>query len=129
VLLPGMFVRARIEEGVDDNAILVPQVGVTHDPTGQATALVVGPDNKVTVHTLQLRGTSGNQWIVERGLDDGDRVIVAGVQKVQPGGLVQAVESQPAGAAATSSAPVKLEPVPTAQSPRRASRVIIAESK
>src|SRR5258707_11890599 len=56
VLLPGMFVRARIEEGVNENAILVPQVGVTHDPKGQATALVVGPDDKVPVHTLQLRG-------------------------------------------------------------------------
>src|ERR1700693_4705377 len=78
VLLPGMFVRARIEEGVSDNAILVPQVGVTHDPKGQATALVVGPDSKVTVHTLQVRGTLGTQWIVESGLSDGDRVIVAG---------------------------------------------------
>jgi len=76
VLLPGMFVRARIEEGVQEDAFLVPQVGVTHDPSGKATALVVGPDDKVTAHTLQLRGTSGDQWIVERGLDDGDRVIV-----------------------------------------------------
>jgi len=124
-----MFVRARIEEGVDDNAILVPQVGVTHDPAGQATALVVGSDNKVTVHTLQLRGTSGNQWIVEHGLEDGDRVIVAGVQKVQPGAVVQAVESQPAGAAATSSAPVTAEPVPTADSPKPASRATIARVK
>ena len=57
VLLPGMFVRARIEEGVNENAILVPQVGVTHDPKGQATALVVGADDKVAVRTLQLRGT------------------------------------------------------------------------
>src|SRR2546427_3649773 len=105
VLLPGMFVRARIEEGVNDNAILVPQVGVTHDPTGQATALVVGPDNKVTVHTLQLRGTAGNQWIVENGLDDGDRVIVAGLQKVQPGALVQATEVPAATAVAASPAP------------------------
>ena len=56
VLLPGMFVRARIEEGVNDNAFLVPQVGVTHDPKGQATALVVGADNKVAVRTLQLDG-------------------------------------------------------------------------
>ena len=47
VLLPGMFVRARIEEGVSDNAFLVPQVGVTHNPTGQATAMVVGHDGKV----------------------------------------------------------------------------------
>jgi len=106
VLLPGMFVRARIEEGVSENAILVPQVGVTHDPTGQATALVVGPDDKVTAHTLQLRGTSGNQWIVESGLNDGDRVIVAGVQKVQPGAVVKAVESQTAASAATPSAPI-----------------------
>src|SRR5258708_27373539 len=73
VLLPGMFVRARIEEGVNENAILVPQVGVTHDPNGQATALVVGPDNKVAALTLQLRGTSGDRWIVEGGLNDGDR--------------------------------------------------------
>jgi len=93
VLLPGMFVRARIPQGVDDHAILVPEVGVTHDPTGQATALVVGPDDKVTARQLQLRGTSGSQWIVERGLEDGDRVIVAGVQKAQVGALVRAVES------------------------------------
>jgi membrane fusion protein, multidrug efflux system len=66
---------------------------VTHDPKGQATTLVVGADNKVAIHTLQLRGTSGNQWIVEGGLEDGDRVIVSGVQKVQPGAVVQAVES------------------------------------
>src|SRR5437016_8141927 len=130
VLLPGMFVRARIEEGVDDNAMLVPQVGVTHDPTGQATALVVGPDNKVALHTLQLRGTSGNQWIVENGLDDGDRVIVAGLQKVQPGALVQAVEAQPAhAAAAPSPAPVTGEPGPTAQSPKPASGALVAQAK
>jgi len=99
-------VRARIEEGINENAILVPQVGVTHDPKGQATALVVGPDNKVAVRPLQLRGTNGTQWIVEGGLNDGDRVIVAGVQKVQPGMVVQAVESQAATAAATPSAPI-----------------------
>ena len=93
VLLPGMFVRARIEEGINENAILVPQVGVTHDPKGQATALVVGAENKVAIHTLQLRGTSGNQWIVEGGLEDGDRIIVAGVQKVQPGMVVKTVDS------------------------------------
>jgi membrane fusion protein (multidrug efflux system) len=55
---------------------------------------------------LQLRGTSGNQWIVESGLNDGDRVIVAGVQKVQPGAVVKAVESQTAASAATPSAPI-----------------------
>jgi len=105
VLLPGMFVRARIEEGINENAILVPQVGVTHDPKGQATALVVGADNKVAVHTLQLRGTGGDRWIVEGGLDDGDRVIVAGVQKAQPGAVVKAVESTTATTTARSPAP------------------------
>jgi membrane fusion protein (multidrug efflux system) len=105
VLLPGMFVRARIEEGVNENAFLVPQVGVTHDPRGQATALVVGSDNTVALHTLQLRGTFGTQWIVDGGLNDGDRVIVAGIQKVQPGALVQAVESQTPTATAPPSAP------------------------
>ena len=100
MLLPGMFVRARIEQGVDERAILVPQVGVTHDPKGQATALVVGPDGKAVVRPLQLRGTSGDQWIVSAGLDDGDRVIVAGLQKVQPGTAVKAVEAPAATAVA-----------------------------
>jgi len=107
VLLPGMFVRARIEEGVNDHAFLVPQVGLTHDPKGQATAMVVGPDNKAVVRTLLLGGTRGTDWIVDRGLNDGDRVIVAGVQKVKPGALVQAVEAQPASLAGTPSAPAK----------------------
>ena len=105
ILLPGMFVRARIEEGVVDNAVLVPQVGVTHDPQGRATALVVGPDNKVAVRTLKLKGTRGDQWIAQGGLADGDRVIVAGLQRVQPGAVVQASESPVATAVATSSAP------------------------
>jgi membrane fusion protein, multidrug efflux system len=102
ILLPGMFVRARIDEGVNDGAILVPQVGVTHDPKGQATALVVGPDNKVAARTLQLRGTSGDRWIVDDGLNDGDRVIVAGVQKAQPGSVVQPLEVQATTAAGPS---------------------------
>jgi membrane fusion protein (multidrug efflux system) len=85
VLLPGMFVRARIEEGVAQGVFLVPQVGVTHDPQGQATALVVGPDGKAAARTLQLRGTHGDAWIVDGGLQDGDRVIVGGLQKVKAG--------------------------------------------
>jgi membrane fusion protein (multidrug efflux system) len=105
VLLPGMFVRARIEEGVNDHAFLVPQVGVTHDPKGQATAMVAGPDNKAVLRTLSLGGTHGSDWVVTAGLNDGDRVIVTGVQKVKPGVLVQAVEAPPASLAAASSAP------------------------
>jgi len=112
VLLPGMFVRAQVEEGVNENAFLVPQVGVTHDQKGQATALVVGSDNKVQTRTLQVAGTHGDQWIVESGLDEGERVIVAGLQKVQPGARVVASEApappapaaNPADAAATQNA-------------------------
>jgi membrane fusion protein (multidrug efflux system) len=94
VLLPGMFVRAQIQEGVDANAILVPQVGVTHDPGGHATALVVGSDNKVALRAIQATRTAGSHWVVDAGLADGERVIVAGVQKVQPGALVEVSEAQ-----------------------------------
>ena len=105
VLLPGMFVRARIEEGVNENAFLVPQIGVTHDPKGQAVALVVGADNKVVPHQLTTSGTQGQDWIVEGGLQAGDRVIVQGVDKVRPGATVKAVPATlaQAPAAATGS--------------------------
>jgi membrane fusion protein, multidrug efflux system len=120
VLLPGMFVRARVEEGVTENAFLVPQVGVTHDQKGQATALVVGSDNKVQARTLQLAGTQGDQWIVEGGLDEGDRVIVAGVQRVQPGAAVIATEA-PSGATAPG--------VSAAAAPNAPAASVVADAK
>jgi membrane fusion protein (multidrug efflux system) len=109
VLLPGMFVRARIEEGINENVALVPQTGVTHDPSGKATALVVGADNKVALRTIQATRTSGTDWVVEGGLNDGERVIVSGLQKAQPGTPVRAVEvasSAPAPGSAPAPAPV-----------------------
>jgi membrane fusion protein, multidrug efflux system len=107
VLLPGMFVRARIQEGVNENAILVPQIGVTHNPKGDAVALVVGPDNKVVPRTLVTAGMQGPYWIVDDGLKPGDRVIVEGTDKARPGMEVKAVPAQlgpefAAGAAAAS---------------------------
>ncbi|MDB5864107.1 MAG: family efflux transporter subunit, partial [Betaproteobacteria bacterium] len=93
VLLPGMFVRARIEEGVDENALLVPQVGVTHNPQGQPTALVVGADGKVALRTIQATRTFGDKWVVDGGLNAGDRVIVSGTQKAQPGMTVRTVDA------------------------------------
>ncbi|MDB6162952.1 MAG: efflux transporter periplasmic adaptor subunit [Xanthomonadaceae bacterium] len=102
-LLPGMFVRARIDEGTNVNAMFVPQVGVTHDPSGKATALVVGSDNKVSLRTIQATRTSGSNWVVESGLRDGDRVIVAGAQKLQPGTVVRAAEAARAVPAAAAS--------------------------
>jgi membrane fusion protein (multidrug efflux system) len=99
VLLPGMFVRARVDEGVDDNALLVPQTGVTHNQQGQATALVVGTDNKVVLRTIQATRTFGANWVVDGGLKEGEKVIVSGVQRVQPGALVRAVDATPQQAA------------------------------
>jgi membrane fusion protein, multidrug efflux system len=129
VLLPGMFVRARIEEGVNENVFLVPQVGVTHDPNGKATALVVGPDDKVAAHTLQLRGTSGDQWIVEGGLNDGDRVIVAGVQKVKPGTAVKAVEAQTSTAAAARRTLITAPSAAPADVPKASATAVVSQAK
>jgi membrane fusion protein (multidrug efflux system) len=113
VLLPGMFVRARIEEGVNDNALLVPIPAVGHDPQGRATVLVVGADNKVVQHIIQTQNTLGNNWIVTGGLKAGERVIVEGIQKAPPGTLVKAVEAQdPAPAAATQQTPAAAPAAP-----------------
>ena len=94
VLLPGMFVRARIEEGVNENAFLVPQVGVTHDQKGQAIAMVVNAANKVEPRPLKTVGMHGQNWVVEGGLEAGDHVIVQGVDKVRPGATVKTVPAQ-----------------------------------
>lgn len=96
LLLPGMFVRAEITEGVRANALLVPQRGVTRDREGNATALVVNGDNTVELRKLTAGRAVGNQWLVEDGLRAGDKVIVEGVQKVAPGAIVNAVELAPA---------------------------------
>jgi membrane fusion protein (multidrug efflux system) len=91
LLLPGMFVRAVIDEGTNDHAMLVPEDGVTHDRDGRATVLVVGKDNKVSQRTVNASRTLGDSWVVDGGLQDGDRVVVSGVQRVQPGMQVRAV--------------------------------------
>jgi membrane fusion protein (multidrug efflux system) len=91
-LLPGMYVRAKIDQGVVPGAILVPQEGITRDRDGHATALVVDKDGKVQTRTLRASRTVGNQWLVEQGLVAGDKVVVAGQQNVEPGMKVQAVE-------------------------------------
>ena len=116
VLLPGMFVRARVDAGVNENALLVPQAGVTHNPQGQATALVVGPDNKVAVRTIGAARTFGPNWVVDEGLSEGDKVIVSGVQKVQPGMLVRAVQATTTAVAADTSAPQLSSPQPSRSS-------------
>ena len=90
-LLPGMFVRARLEQGVAPDAILVPQVGVTRDQKGQPTALVVNAQNKVERRQLVTDRAVGDAWLVTSGVKSGERVIVEGLQKVRPGAEVSAV--------------------------------------
>lgn len=94
VLLPGMYVRAILEEGVAENAILVPQQGVTRDRSGDATALVVGESGKVELRVLKVGRTVGDKWLVENGLKPGDRVIVEGTQKAKPGSVVKAYSAK-----------------------------------
>ncbi|MEI7367643.1 efflux RND transporter periplasmic adaptor subunit [Pectobacterium colocasium] len=91
-LLPGMFVRARLDSGVNPTALLVPQQGVTRDPRGQATAMVVGEGDKVEPRTLTTSKAIGDKWLVTEGLKAGDRVIVTGLQKIRPGAQVKTKE-------------------------------------
>ena len=91
VLLPGMFVRAVIEEGVDEQAILVSQQAVTRDPKGNPIALVVDADGKVQQRSLKTDRAVGNQWLVSSGLSKGDRVIVEGLQRVRPGAMAKVI--------------------------------------
>ena len=91
VLLPGMFVRAVVKEGVNDQAILIPQQAVSRDPKGNPVALIVDADGKVEQRMLSLDRAIGDQWLVSSGLAPGDRVIVEGMQKVRPGAAVKEV--------------------------------------
>jgi membrane fusion protein, multidrug efflux system len=93
-LLPGMFVRARLEEGTAPAAILVPQRGVTRDANGRATALVVTAEKKVERRTLTATREVGDAWLVTDGVKAGDQVIVEGVQKVRPGADVSPVPAK-----------------------------------
>ena len=91
LLLPGMYVRATVQEGLQANAMLVPQRGVSRNAKGEATALVVGKDGKVEPRVLQTNRTVGSNWLVTAGLQAGDQLIVEGLQKIRPGAVVQAV--------------------------------------
>jgi membrane fusion protein (multidrug efflux system) len=85
LLLPGMFVREQLQEGIVQNGILAPQQGVTHNPKGEPTALIVDGDGKVQLRRLKTDRAIGGGWLVTDGLKDGDRLIVSGVQKARPG--------------------------------------------
>lgn len=91
LLLPGMFVRTTLEEGIRTDAILVSQLGVTRDRTGNATAMLVNSDGVVEMRSITVARTVGDQWLVLNGLEVGDKVIVEGLQKIKPGMPVKAV--------------------------------------
>lgn len=90
-LLPGMYVRAALQEGVNDQAILVPQQAVARNPQGKATALLLGADGKVEQRVIETDRAVGDKWLVTSGLQGGEQLIVDGVQKVRPGAPAKAV--------------------------------------
>jgi len=91
VLLPGMFVRAELEEGVNEKALLVPQQAVSRDPKGNPLILTVDAEGKVQQRMITVDRAIGDKWIVSSGLAPGDRLIVEGIQKVKPGASVKVV--------------------------------------
>jgi membrane fusion protein (multidrug efflux system) len=113
LLLPGMFVRAIVEEGVNERAILVPQRGVTRNPAGDAMVMIVGEGEKVEPRIIKVARTIGDDWLVSDGLKTGDRVILEGIQRARPGTPVKAVpfggksEGTPAPAGAAQPAAAK----------------------
>jgi len=107
LLLPGMFVHTVLEEGVRDQAILVPQRGVTRNPAGNAMVMAVGAEEKVEPRVIQVERTVGNHWLVNGGLNVGDRVIVEGLQKARPGTPVIAVPFVGTPAAPPAAGPMK----------------------
>ena len=97
-LLPGMYVRARITQGVKSDAILVPHAAVGRDPRGNATVMVVNAENKVEPRIVKTAQSINDKWVVTEGLTAGERVIVEGLQKARPDTVVDAQEAKPAAA-------------------------------
>jgi membrane fusion protein (multidrug efflux system) len=115
VLLPGMFVRGVVLEGVNEQAILVPQQAVSRDSKGNPFVLLVNAENKVEQRPLTLERTLADQWLVSKGLEPGDKVIVEGIQKARPGAVVKVVVPGEGGKPAAS-APAGTTPAAPANS-------------
>ncbi|MDD5171338.1 MAG: efflux RND transporter periplasmic adaptor subunit [Syntrophales bacterium] len=105
VLLPGMFVRAAVEEGINHKALLIPQQAVMRDPKGNPFALLVDGQGKVQQRPLTLDRAIGDQWLVSSGLAAGEQVIVEGVQKARPGATVKAIPYAAGGENKNAAAP------------------------
>jgi len=102
-LYPGLFVRARIEQGVHDQAILVPQQALVRGPDGSAMVWLIGADHKVAPHPVTTGQAIGDKWLVDSGLQPGDQIVIEGLQKIRPGVEVKA--AAPTAAAASSGHP------------------------
>jgi membrane fusion protein (multidrug efflux system) len=112
-LLPGMYVRARLTQGVRKDAIVVPHAAVAHDPRGKAIVMIVNAENKVEARSVEIAESLEGTWVVSQGLAAGDRVIVEGLQKIRAGMPVQA---QPVGAApAPPATPTAAKPAASAK--------------
>lgn len=116
-LLPGMFVRAVLDNGTDQQAIAVPQQGVTRNPKGEATALVLNQKGVVEERVLRTGGTLGDKWLVKAGLAAGDQVIIEGVQKVRPGAPAVAAKGAATAARAASTTPASAKPAAAKAAP------------
>ncbi|HRN62442.1 MAG TPA: efflux RND transporter periplasmic adaptor subunit [Luteimonas sp.] len=116
LLMPGMYVRAVLGSGVRQNAVLVPMQGIARDAKGNTSAMVVGADGKVEHRPVVVSQTIGDKWLVESGLAAGDKVIVEGLQKIQPGVEVEVSATAPAaaGASAAAAAPTAAATAPEA---------------
>lgn len=92
LLLPGMFVRASVNEAIDEQAILAPQQGIYHNASGTAYAYIIGADNKIEKRDVQTISAVGNQWLIASGLSVGDKLLVEGTVKVRPGNTVNPIQ-------------------------------------
>ncbi|WP_084494785.1 efflux RND transporter periplasmic adaptor subunit [Alkanindiges illinoisensis] len=104
LLLPGMYVTAKLVQGVNNNAMLIPQQAVTRTPQGDANVMVINNQGMVEVKPVVTAGTQGSYWIINSGLNEGDKVIVEGIAKVQPGAPAKAVLAQPKAEASQNAA-------------------------
>lgn len=92
-LLPNMYVRAELVEGVSETAMLVPQRAVLRDANGNASVYIVPADNKIVQRPVKVSRTSGDKWIVTSGIEPGERVVIEGLQRIRPGASVRVVEA------------------------------------
>jgi membrane fusion protein, multidrug efflux system len=111
-LLPGMYVRVLIEQGIQNNAIAVPQQAVQRDAGGASQVYVVKPDSTVELRSVTTGRVTGNQWVIEKGVQPGEKIVVEGFQKLRPGA---AVTPQPWKPIAATAAPADKSPETTSK--------------